>query len=174
MRNEHLRFPVGQFEKPDIITSDHLAQWIDDIESLPFQLEDLIEGRPLSDLNKGYRPDGWTAAQVIHHCADSHMNSIIRFKLAITEDVPTIRPYYEDRWAELADYEKLTVEDSISFLKNLHYRWVVLLRSLNPAQLKREFVHPDNDHRITVAENIGIYAWHCRHHLEHVRIALNA
>lgn len=174
MSNEHLRFPVGQFEKPDTITSDHLTQWIDDIESLPFQVEDLIEGKPLSDLNKRYRPDGWTAAQVIHHCADSHINSIIRFKLAITEDVPTIRPYYEDRWAELADYEKLTVEDSITFLKNLHYRWVILLRSLTPYQLKREFIHPDNDHRTTVAENIGIYAWHCRHHLEHVRIALGA
>lgn len=171
---DQLRFPVGRFESPSPIIPSHIEDWISDIESFPKRVESLVAGKSSSDLAQTYRPGGWTAAQVIHHCADSHMNSVIRFKLALTEDVPTIRPYYEDRWAELADSRTTEVQNSIQFLIHLHFRWVVLLRSLNEADLKREFIHPEDDQKVSLAENIGIYAWHCRHHLAHIRIALKS
>ena len=147
---DDLRFPIGQFEAPEHITLDQISEWIGDIENFPAQLQELTNGQTYVNLSKAYRTDGWTAAQVIHHCADSHMNSLIRFKLALTEDLPTIRLYYEDRWAELAGYGPDLVPNSLALLKHLHHTWVILLRSLNDEDLRREFIHPEQG-----AENNG-------------------
>jgi len=125
------------------------------------------------ELNYKYRPDGWTIKQVVHHCADSHINSIIRFKLALTEDTPTIRPYFEDRFAELNDYRE-TIDTSVSILNGVHKKLGILLKNLSKEDLKREFVHPEHGKHFSVEETIGVYAWHSNHHLAHIKKALNS
>ena len=124
-----LKFPIGQFQKPALITSDHLEKWKLRIAEFPQMVENTIAGKQKC-FHWKYRPEGWNIAQVIHHCADSHMNSYIRFKLALTEDEPAIRPYHEDRWAELEDGISLDVTSSLQLLTGLHSRWIVLLESL--------------------------------------------
>jgi hypothetical protein len=168
MADEQLRYPIGQFIKPDQITKDIISIWIHDIASFPERLRIEVDGLSDEQLDTPYRPEGWTIRQVIHHCADSHMNSFIRFKLALTEDHPTIKPYFEDRWADLPDSKQITVDSSLKILEGLHERWVVLLNSLTEIDLSRTFYHPENRQAIRLDENIGIYAWHCNHHLAHI------
>ncbi len=168
MLDEQLRYPIGQFIKPDQITKDIISIWIHDIASFPERLRIEVDGLSDEQLDTPYRPEGWTIRQVIHHCADSHMNSFIRFKLALTEDHPTIKPYFEDRWADLPDSKQITVDASLKILEGLHERWVVLLNSLTEIDLSRTFYHPENRQAIRLDENIGIYAWHCNHHLAHI------
>ncbi|MCV9388218.1 YfiT family bacillithiol transferase [Reichenbachiella ulvae] len=167
-----LKYPIGEFEKPAQITAEHISQWIEDIERFPIRIKELTHDLSTEQLKWPYRPRGWTIKQVVHHCADSHMNSLMRFKLALTEELPAIRPYFEDRWAELED----SLDDDLSYtqmlLEGLHYRWVKLLKSLTADDLKREFVHPEHGQQFSLAENIGIYAWHCNHHTAHVKQAL--
>ncbi len=163
---EDLRYPIGQFEAPAEIDAGQIEAWTRDIERLPAQLRALVEPLAPEQLDTPYRPGGWTVRQVVHHLADSHLNSLVRFKWALTEDSPTIKAYWEDRWAELADYAE-PVELSLDFLDALHRRWVVLLRSLSPADLERQFVHPDSG-PVQLTVNVGIYAWHGKHHLAHV------
>lgn len=168
---EKLKFPIGKFQKPELTDQSQLADWIKIIEEFPKQLN--VEIKNLSDFEfeKQYRSNGWTIKQVVNHCADSHMNSLIRFKLALTEDTPTIKPYFENLWAELADTKDFPVESSLKILEGLHERWVKLLRSLSDQDLERQFRHPETNELISLKTNIGIYAWHCKHHLAHVRIA---
>lgn len=163
-----LKFPIGKFEKPPVLTDLLRESFITDIETFPARLRKEVASLNDSQLDTPYRPDGWTIRQVVHHCADSHMNSIIRFKLALTEDKPTIKPYFEDRWAELADTKNLSIEPSLLLLEGLHTRWTKLLRSLSLEDLKRSFIHPEHGREIVLEENLGIYAWHCNHHLAHV------
>ena len=167
-----LRFPVGEFQKPSSIDAATVERWIAEIAAFPQQVAELTSTLSTEQKNWRYRPGGWTIKQVVHHCADSHMNSIIRFKLALTEDTPAIRPYFEDRWAELPDDLSDDLSDVLMLLTGLHRKWVVLLNSLTPEQLKRDFMHPEHGARTELDENIGIYAWHCRHHLAHIRQAL--
>ena len=174
MNQENLKFPVGEYIPVLKPNDDLLCQWIFDIESFPVNVEELTKDISIEELNWKYRPDGWTVKQVVHHCADSHMNSVIRFKLALTENAPTIRPYLEGEWAELADSKSDDIKDSLILLKGLHNKWVLLLRSLTPEQLKREFIHPEHGRRFSLAENIGLYAWHCNHHLAHIQNAINS
>jgi hypothetical protein len=166
---QKLKFPIGAYAPNRNPEKELLSKWIKEIEDFPTKLENLTKGISLEKLNWNYRPGGWTVKQVIHHCADSHMNSFIRFKLALTENTPTIRPYDEDKWAKLIDSQDYNIEDSLLLLKGLHRRWVLLLRNLNAEQLKLEFIHPANAKRINLAENIGIYAWHCNHHLAQIK-----
>ncbi|NQV53958.1 MAG: putative metal-dependent hydrolase [Flavobacteriales bacterium] len=166
---QSLQYPVGKYIPNKHPDQALLHQWIKDIEAFPLQLEALVNDASVEALNWRYRPDGWRVKQVVHHCADSHLNSITRFKLAMTEDVPTIRPYYEDRWAELVDSQDDDLTASLAFLKALHHKWVGLLRGLSNEQLQLEYVHPEHGKQFNLAETIGSYAWHCRHHLEHVR-----
>ena len=166
-----LRFPIGEFNKPELITSQHVEDWISTIEALPRAIDTVTKNLSEDELNYRYRPDGWTIKQVVHHCADSHINSITRFKLALTEDAPTIRPYFEDRFAELSDYSE-SIDASISILKGVHKKLGVLLKSLNQNDLKREFVHPEHGKRFSLEETIGVYAWHSDHHLAHIKQAL--
>ena len=166
-----LKFPIGEFEKPEIITNAQIKTWITSIETLPKSIIELTKNLNENELNYKYRPNGWSIKQVVHHCADSHINSLLRFKLALTEDSPTIKPYYENRFAELIDYTE-PIEDSISILIGIHKKLAVLLRTLNQEELKLEFIHPEHGKRFTLEETIGIYAWHSNHHLAHIKQAL--
>lgn len=165
---DQLKFPIGHFEKPEVISPKIIALWINDIASLPLRLNLVTENLSKEQLNTAYRQGGWTIQQVIHHLADSHMNSFIRFKLALTEDTPSIRPYSEDRWAEQVDYLDTPIQLSISLLISLHARWVILLRSLSQEDLNKTFIHPESNRSFSLKENIGIYAWHGNHHLAHI------
>lgn len=165
---ERLRYPIGKFNKPENFTEKIINEYISDIEHFPTRLRKAVENLSEEQLNTLYRPDGWTIRQVVHHCADSHMNSIIRFKLALTEDTPIIKPYHEELWAELKDSSNMPIEPSLHILDGVHTRWVVLLRSLDNLQLKRTFIHPSSNRTVELQENIGIYAWHGNHHLAHI------
>ena len=167
---EALKFPVGKFVKPESITKEIIDSAISDIENFPNLVKAEIENLDEKDLNLRYRPKGWTISQVIHHCADSHINSYVRFKLALTEDLPTIKPYEESLWAELPD-SKLPPLVSLKLLEALHERWVFILKSLSDDDLNREFIHPEQSEKISLKENILIYSWHCQHHLAHIRQA---
>ena len=164
---EQLQYPIGRYEPPVPINLPQVAHWIEEIRTLPARLEAAGIGLQDQDLDTPYRPGGWTIRQVVHHLADSHMNSYIRFKLALTEDNPTIKPYFEDRWAELPDSGGPIVH-SLSLLHALHRKWVRLMWSLSEEQLARTFHHPDanKDYRLDYA--IGLYAWHGNHHLAHI------
>jgi len=169
---EKLKYPIGKFVKPQKLDSTTINKWIGDIENFPEQLVGLTKTLDHEKLRWKYRPNGWTIKQLVHHCGDSHMNSLIRFKLALTENNPTIKPYFEDRWAELPDSKQDDINDSLLLLISLHKKWSYLLRHLNSEDLKKNFVHPENNQIISLGENIGIYAWHSNHHLAHIKQAL--
>lgn len=162
-----LRYPVGRFDMETDPTDDERRPLIDEIEETPSRLRAAI--RLLSDeqLDTPYRPGGWTVRQVVHHVPDSHLNSYIRCKLALTEEEPAIRPYMEDRWAMLEDSRITPVEVSLALLEALHERWVLLLRSLAPADFQRTFRHPDLG-LVSLNKNVALYAWHGRHHVAHI------
>ena len=164
---ESLRYPIGRFVPPAAPGADEVNAWIDDIRTLPARLRALVEPFTDAQLDTPYRPDGWTARQVVHHVADSHVNSFVRFKWALTEDAPVIKAYFEERWALLPDTLHAPVSLSLDLLDALHARWCVLLEGLGPEQLERTFLHPDSG-PVRLDANIGIYAWHGRHHLAHV------
>jgi DinB superfamily len=169
---EKLKFPIGKFEKPISISESDLKNWIETIELFPSHLKNLTNTLSIEELNWKYRPDGWAIKQVIHHCADSHMNSFIRFKLALTENVPTIKPYEEGKWAELIDSLDGCISNSIAIIEGLHYRWVLLLKTFTSKELSRQFMHPESKVLYTLKEVIGLYAWHCNHHLAHIEQGL--
>jgi hypothetical protein len=164
---EKLRYPIGKFSKPEIITDEIIKSWINTIAKFPEYLKNEVNKLSVKDLELTYRPEGWTIRQLIHHCADSHMNSFIRFKLALTEDTPIIKPYKEDVWSNLTDSE-IPIESSIKNLEALHPRWAFLLSNLKGEEFKREFINPESNRRLDIETAIGIYAWHCNHHLAHV------
>ena len=165
-RTPDLQYPIGRFTPSGSSTQDQVRPWIDDIAALPSDLRRTVEPLTDSRLDTPYRPDGWTVRQVVHHLPDSHMNSVIRFKWALTEDRPVIKPYDEKGWAVLPDCEE-PIAHSLDLLDALHSRWVDLLRSLSWPHLQREFVHPESG-AVTLADTIGVYAWHGRHHLAHI------
>lgn len=168
---EHLKFPIGKFQKPEFIPQEIIQNWIKIIEEFPQKLKEETQHLSETELEKQYRPDGWTIRQVVNHCADSHMNSLIRFKLALTEDTPTIKPYFENLWAELSDSKQISIESSLKILEGLHARWVNLLRSLDENDLDKEFFHPESKVKTSLKNTVGIYAWHCEHHLAHIKNA---
>lgn len=162
----NLSYPIGTFQFEGKVTATLKDSWIDDIAHLPKLLRDAVHNLTNEQLDTAYRPGGWTVRQVVHHVADSHMNAYIRFKLALTEENPIIKPYDETAWAELSDYT-LPIEPSLLLLETLHTRWTQLLRSLTPTDLEKTFIHPDAG-SVSLGENIGIYAWHGKHHLAHI------
>jgi len=173
MNIENLKYPIGKFIAPEEYTLNILKGWIEEIESFPEKVVELTQTLTQAQLNWIYRPEGWSIKQVVHHCADSHMNSFIRFKLALTESTPTIRPYHEDKWAELSDSLVTDLTDSILLLKGLHAKWGFLLRQLTTSDLLLKYVHPEHGQTFTLQETIGSYAWHCQHHLAHIVVALD-
>ena len=170
MNLEQLKYPAGKFVKPESITKEIIDSAISEIENFPSLVKFEIQNLDEKDLQLRYRPEGWTITQVVHHCADSHINSYMRFKLALTENVPTIKPYEESLWAELPD-NNLSPFVSLKLLDALHEKWVYILKSLSEEDLNKEFIHPDQSEKISLKENISIYSWHCRHHLAHIRQA---
>jgi hypothetical protein len=161
-----LRYPIGRFERPAPATPEHRNEWIDTIAAAPARYREAVRGLSDAQLDTPYRPDGWTVRQVIHHVADSHMNSFIRFRLALTEDEPAIKPYDEAKWALLKDAAE-PVEVSLKLIESLHHRWVVMLRSLSGADFSRTARHPDLG-VIDLDFLLALYAWHSRHHEAHI------
>lgn len=166
-----LRFPIGPFQSPDIVDEADRERFIKTLSAFPEEVRALVHDLDNDQLARTYRPGGWTIRQIVHHVADSHTNSFIRFKLTLTEDTPTIKPYYEDRWAEQADY-LLPVEVSLGILKGIHARWVALLESLFSEDWAKEYIHPENNKTYRLDVALALYDWHCRHHLAHIRQAL--
>jgi hypothetical protein len=163
----NLSYPIGRFQFPDAVTEDQRCRFIDDIEAAPAHLRAAVSGLSPEQLDTPYRPGGWTVRQVVHHVPDSHLNSYVRFRLALTEDQPTIKPYDEKRWAELADARTAPIEPSLALLESLHRRWVLLLRSFDPDDFARSFRHPELG-LVTLERNLALYAWHGRHHVAHI------
>ncbi|SHJ25231.1 YfiT family bacillithiol transferase [Pseudozobellia thermophila] len=165
---ERLKYPIGHFQAPQSITETHISEWIDVLASLPDTLTALVKHLDDEQLDTPYRPGGWTLRQTIHHMADSHHNSYMRFKWALTEDGPLIKAYDEKAWAELFDSQTAPIELSLLHLRAVHAKLVFLLRGLHRDQLKRIFIHPEDRSKTPLDENIGRYAWHSRHHLAHI------
>jgi uncharacterized damage-inducible protein DinB len=167
-----LKFPIGEFKKPEEITQQHIEEWIAILENFPKKIIALTENLSKQDLQREYRPGSWTVKQVVHHISDSHHHSYIRFKWAITENEPIIKAYNEVAWANLEDY-KLPIDLSLQHLKIIHAKLVAFIKTLTEADLNRYFIHPETNAKVTLKENIGIYAWHSLHHLAHIKQALN-
>jgi hypothetical protein len=161
------RFPIGKFHYEGTPSADQRRQFIAEIEHTPAMVRAAVQGLSPQQLDTPYRDGGWNVRQVVHHVPESHMNAYIRFKLALTEDEPTIKPYAEDRWAKLADVQSTPTEVSLALLENLHARWVVLLRGLHEEDWKRTFIHPENG-VVSLEKNLALYAWHGRHHTAHI------
>ena len=161
--SEDLSYPIGKFD-PAIVAPR--AVNIQAISDLPLNLDNAVSRLSDGQLDTPYRPESWTVRQTVHHVADSHLNSFIRFKLALTEDAPTIRPYYEDRWAKLGD-SKMPIETSLKIIEGLHTRWTELLQSMSDADFERRLIHPETG-EWTLEKLLALYAWHSRHHTAHI------
>ncbi|MEO7971321.1 MAG: YfiT family bacillithiol transferase [bacterium] len=164
---DDLRFPVGAFCFSGTQSNEERAALIDQIADTPASLRAAVHGLTGEQLDTPYRPGGWTVRQVVHHVPESHMHSYIRFKLAITEDEPAIKPYFEDRWAQLQDALAAPIEPSLDLLEALHDRWVWFLRSLKEEDFDRTFQHPEQG-VVSLKKNVALYAWHGRHHVAHI------
>jgi uncharacterized damage-inducible protein DinB len=162
-----LRYPIGLFTPPAAYTEQLKVQWTAEIKTLPSRLSQAVTGLTEQQLDTPYRPGGWTIRQVVHHIPDSHANALIRFKLALTEDNPTIKPYDEAEWALLADY-KLPVEPALQMLSGLHQRWTAVLENLDESQWSRTFTHPESAETAPLRKILGLYAWHGNHHLAQI------
>ncbi len=163
------RYPVGEFERPPLpLTADQRARYVDEIAALPDRFEAAVAGLSEKQLDTPYRPGGWTVRQVAHHVPDSHMNALVRFKLALTEKTPTIKPYDEARWAELGDVRETPVSVSLALLEALHHRWVTRLRAMTEDDFARTYRHPELGSTLSLDHALAMYAWHCRHHTAHV------
>jgi uncharacterized damage-inducible protein DinB len=169
--SDDLRFPIGKFEQV-VVTKDLRNQFINTIAELPAKLRAACEGLSEEQLETQYRPEGWTIKQVIHHVADSHMQSLSRFKLGLTEDCPTIKPYAEDLWAELADSKHAPVDFSLAIIEGVHARWTSLLNSMSDADFAKTLNHPERG-EYDLDYFLSLYDWHSRHHLAHVLLVKN-
>jgi len=161
------RFPIGKFNGQAPANDAEREQFIRDIEETPAKLRAAIKALSEDQLNTPYREGGWTVRQVIHHVPDSHLNSYIRFKLALTEDEPTIKPYQEDRWAELSDSRFAPIHYSLDLLEALHHRWIFMLNALEETDYNRTFRHPDLG-LMTLDKNLALYSWHGQHHVSQI------
>ena len=166
---EPLRYPIGRFKAPENFNQTEISAHIETLEQLPERLEALVENLSDDQLDTPYRPEGWTVRQLIHHIADSHSHSYIRFKWSLTEDTPLIKAYNEQDWSELFDAKSAPVEMSLQNIKATHARLVYLLRGLNDADLKKSFIHPEHGREVPLWLNISLYAWHSDHHYAHIK-----
>jgi len=161
------RYPVGKFERRDTLTPGERASMIAEIAEAPARMRKAIGGLTASQLDTPYREEGWTVRQVVHHVPDSHVNAYIRFKLALTEEHPTIRPYDEAKWAELSDSRDTPLETSLTLLDSLHDRWIHLLHAMSADDYRRTLNHPDSG-VMSLDTVLALYAWHGRHHVAHI------
>ena len=162
-----LRYPIGEFKFEAPLTDDGRQTLIEKIAEVPARMREAVSGLTEEQLETPYRPEGWTVRQLVHHVPESHLNAYTRFKLALTEDEPTIKPYFEDRWANLDDARQAPIALSLDLLSALHARWVWFLRSLREEDFRRTFRHPDLG-IVSVDKNIALYAWHGQHHVAHI------
>ena len=168
LEDEKLKYPVGRYEPPDAaISADQRGTWIEQMAKLPANLTKAVAGLTEAQLDTPYRPGGWTVRQVVHHLPDSHLNSYTRFRLALTENSPVIKPYEESAWAELSDARSAPIAPSLALLEGLHGRFVLLLRSLSDADFAKTFRHPELGEK-RLDWTLGLYAWHCLHHVAHI------
>lgn len=165
---DNFQYPIGKFEPVTEISAEQRAEWVKQIAETPAKLRSAVSGLSAEQLDMPYRPGGWTVRQVVHHLPDSHMNSYIRFKLALTEENPIVKPYMENRWAELNDYQNTPIEVSLMLLESLHKRWVTLLSNLEDTQFSLTFTNPDSGDTLSLETTLGLYAWHGRHHIAHI------
>lgn len=165
---DDLRYPIGRFTPQDEYSASDISGLIDQLAAAPAEMREAVEGLTPDQLRTPYRDGGWTVAQVVHHLPDSHLHSYARFRFALTEDHPTIKPYDEGKWANLPDASSVDVEMSLRLLDALHVRWVALMRAMAPADWARTYVHPERRGDQTLARTLGLYAWHGRHHVAHV------
>jgi uncharacterized damage-inducible protein DinB len=163
-----LRYPIGEYSLPSTIRRAELDTWIAELEALPRNLRNAVEDLSEAQLDTRYRPGGWTIRQVVHHIADGHMSSYTRFRLALTEQTPTIKPFEETAWAELPDAKSGPIEPSLALVDGLHRRWVMLLRSLSDDDFKRRYRHPDRSELVQLDQTLGYFAWHSRHHVAQI------
>jgi len=163
-----LSYPVGKFQYSGPLSTEERNRLIAEISAAPAAFRAAVTGLNPKQLDTPYRPGGWTVRQVVHHVPDSHMNAFIRFKLGLTQDQPTINPYDQDQWAALADAQHTPIEASLALLDAVHQRWVILLRSLDPADFERAVNHPEHSSPLTLDKIVALYAWHGRHHTAHV------
>ena len=162
------RYPIGKYEAQPFSEAQKKI-WLADIQFLPNELEQSIENLDEAQIHTPYRDGGWTVHQLVHHLADSHMNSFIRFKLALTEDNPTIKPYEENAWSETADVVKEPINVSITLLYALHKRWLTLLQNMSDSDFEKTLFNPQRRGQITLWDMLGIYAWHGKHHVAHIK-----
>ena len=165
---DQFRYPVEKFTFNKDADEKEINLRISEIENMPAQLKIAVKGLSDAQLNTPYRDGGWTVRQVVHHLADSHMNAYVRFKLALTEDKPTIKPYEEKLWAEMDDAKNLSIDSSISILEPLHIRWVHMLKGIKGNEFERTVFHPESKREMSVKFLIALYAWHSNHHVAHV------
>jgi len=165
---EDLRYPVGKFAMPAEWDAGSIAECRKDLAELPAKLRNAIAGLSDAHLDTPYRDGGWTVRQTVHHVADSHLNAYCRFRLALTEHVPTIKPYLEERWAELPDARTLPVAPSLAILDGVHTRLLALIDTMTPEQWQTRFMHPERGDTMTLAQTAGLYSWHSRHHVAHI------
>jgi hypothetical protein len=164
---EDVRYPIGKFSAQEIYSEEEIKALIHRIELLPSKLESAIQNLSDEQLDTPYREGGWTVRQVVHHVADSHMHAYIRTKWTLSENEPVIKAYLEKLWAETGE-TKSPPDVSISLLKSLHAKWVILLRSISATDRERFFIHPETKKQITLNTLMGMYAWHGEHHLAHI------
>jgi hypothetical protein len=164
---EDLRYPIGKLDVPETITDAERQQYIQDIAEAPAKLRAVLQGLTPEQLDTPYRLGGWTVRQVVHHLPDSHMNGYVRYKLALTEDEPTIKPYDEARWAELPEAKTGPIEVSLTLFESLHQRWVMMLKAMKAEEWSRSLVHPERG-KMSLDKYTALYAWHCRHHVAHI------
>ena len=162
-----LQYPIGKFHRHGTLTEELRAKYIEMVEQLPVRMRDAVSGLNDRQLETPYRPGGWTVRQVVHHVADSHVNSYVRFKLALTEDWPTVKSYDEAAWAKLPDSRKMPVEVSLAIIESLHGRWVGLLEALSDEDFQKGYEHSEMG-RQNLAKVLALYDWHSRHHTAHI------
>jgi len=171
MNLEKLKYPIGLY-KPGEIKIEMIDEWVDDLKCFPLQLIEIVAGLNNKSLMYTYRPNGWNIQQIVHHLADSHMNSLIRFKLALTEEKPTIKPYLEAEWAKMHDVNEIPIKASLQILSGVHARLASLLSNMGVVEFARKYTHPEHGKPVDLAYTVGLYAWHGKHHLAHIKNAL--
>lgn len=162
------RYPIGKYESQPF-SAKQKEEWLADIEFLPLELENAILNLDEQQLNTPYRDGGWTLRQVVHHVADSHMNALIRFKLGLTENNPTIKPYLENEWANLNDVTEVPINVSLTILFGIHKRWLAVLKNITDEEWNRTLVHPEHNRQMSLWYSLGLYAWHGKHHTAHIK-----
>ncbi|CAI2765553.1 YfiT family bacillithiol transferase [Flavobacterium collinsii] len=165
---EKLKYPIGKFQAPKDYNAEYISTNIAIIESFPNKLKKETIDLTEEQLDTSYRPDGWTVRQVIHHCAESHMNCFIRLKWALTENNPVIKAYDEKLWSELPDNLTMPIEPTLQLLEGLHFRLAYIMKNLSGSDLDKSFIHPENNSEYLLKQIIGMYAWHSNHHLAHI------